>query len=162
MTDTHRGTFTSAHELLGEAHDADELVAIMRKRKEQLQLSDALVDELSGLGAGHTGKLLGPVPVKRLGAQSLSDLLGALGLKLVVVVDEEQSARIGKRWTRKNTSSDHPALMTIGQARRIVLTRAARKAARVKWAGMSPEQRARHLERLNASNPKHIHARMKK
>ncbi len=86
---------------IGEATDHDELLAVLRKRKAALQLSDAIVDELAGMAAGHTGKLLGPAPVKTLGAVSLSALLSVLALRLIIVEDTEQAARIGRRWQRR-------------------------------------------------------------
>jgi hypothetical protein len=129
-------------DIIGEATDHDSLVALLRQRKAALQLSDQLVDELGGLAQGHTGKLLGAAPVKTLGAVSLSALLAVFGLKLVVVVDEMQTARIGHRWQRKAVTRDHPASYTIAAARPLVLARAARKAALARWKGTTPEDRA--------------------
>jgi hypothetical protein len=77
----------------------DSLIKVLRRRKRALQLSDALTDELAGLGAGHTGKLLGPMQVKSLGKIGLSALLGALALRLVVVEDIEQAELMRRRWT---------------------------------------------------------------
>jgi hypothetical protein len=90
-----------------------------------------------------------PAPVKRLGGVSLSALLAVLAVKLVVVVDDEQAARIGQRWQRKSVTRDHPALLTVGQARPIVLARAARKAAKARWKDTTPEERAAVVAMLN-------------
>jgi hypothetical protein len=91
-----------APQVIGEAHDYDSLVAILRLRKNALRLSDAVTDDIAGLTAGHTGNLLGPSRVKTLGAMSLSALLGALALRLVVVEDVEQAARVRDRWGRRD------------------------------------------------------------
>jgi hypothetical protein len=88
-----------AAKIIGEAHDHDGLIKVLRRRKKALQLSDAVTDELAGLCAGHTGKLLGPSQVKSLGKISLSALLGALALRLVVIEDVEQAEIMRGRWT---------------------------------------------------------------
>lgn len=110
-----------AAQVIGEATCSDSLVAILRRRRAELQLSDVLVDELAGLAAGHAGKLLGPAPVRRLGAMSLSALLGVLAVKLVVVVDAEQAARIGRRWEPRKAAAAHGTTHSLAQARPLML-----------------------------------------
>jgi hypothetical protein len=138
-------------QIIGEARDYDELVAVIRRRKDALQLSDAVVDELGGLAVGHTSKLLGSVPVKTLARVSLPALLGALAIKIVIMVDDEQAARIRRRWQRKATVMDHPPVMTLRQARPIIRERDARKAAMARWKGKTPEERAAVVASLNAA-----------
>jgi hypothetical protein len=138
-------------EIIGTAHDHDELVAVLRQRKAALALSDAIVDELAGLATGHTGKLLGPAPVKTLGRISLSALLVVLALKLIVIEDPDQVARIGKAWQRRDSKRAHPASYSLNQARPLVLARAARKAAKARWAGKSAEERRSVLAQVRAA-----------
>lgn len=137
--------------IIGEATDHDALVALLRQRKAALQLSDALVDELGGLAVGHCSKLLGAAPVKALGKVTLSALLAVLGVKLVIVEDPEQTARIGHRWQRKAVTRDHPALMTIGQARPVIRQRDARKAALARWSGKTAAERRAVLAQVRAA-----------
>ena len=85
-------------DIIGEAHDHDSLVAVLRQRKDQLHLSDLMLDDLAGFTQGHAGKLLGPARTKTLGRVSLSAMLGALGLRLLVVVDSETAQRVAGRW----------------------------------------------------------------
>jgi hypothetical protein len=146
--------------IVGEAVDHDELVAVLRQRKAALQLSDALCDELAGMASGHTGKILGPAPVKRIGGVTLGPLLGALGLKLLVVVDVGAAKRMASRWQRRNETTVHPAMLTIRQARPVILSRAARKAAHARWADTTPEQRAEFIAMLNRARAAKRHARM--
>ena len=58
-----------AAQVIGEATCYDSLVAALRKRKSELGPADVIVDELAGLAAGHTGKILGGkrVPARRRG-----------------------------------------------------------------------------------------------
>ena len=76
------------------------LHAVLRARANQLALSRETLDEVAGLPAGYTGKLLGAAKVRRFGPISLGPLLGALGLVLVVREDPESkvfAARARKR-----------------------------------------------------------------
>jgi hypothetical protein len=59
----------------------------MRDRTVDLEISRAETDRIAGLADGHSGKLLSENPVKTFGLKSLGDMLGALGLILMVVED---------------------------------------------------------------------------
>jgi hypothetical protein len=147
---------TGGGDIIGTATDHDSLVAVLRRRKAVLQLSDAVVDELAGLAAGHCNKVIGIAPVKALGRVTLSALLGVLALKLVVVEDPEQAARIGSRWQRKSLQHGRPAAFSLRQARPLVLARAARKAALARWAGVSSADRKAHSDKMNAARKQHL------
>lgn len=76
------------------------LIETCRARAEELDLSRAELDRLSGLPAGYSGKLLGnvensekPKNQKRVWRVGLEAMLGALGLKIVVIEDEAAAAR---------------------------------------------------------------------
>jgi hypothetical protein len=70
-------------------------------------------------------------------------------LKLVVVVDEVQERVIGKRWKPRTKAMVHPTSYTIGQARPIVLTRAARAEVKKRWAKTTPEERKVVSQRMH-------------
>ena len=82
-------------EVVAVARTYDDLVEACRVRRKELQLAQITVDDIAGLQTGYTGKL--ECGDKRMGAMSLSCLLGALGLELVVVRTvphhERQAAR---------------------------------------------------------------------
>jgi hypothetical protein len=83
---------------LAVVHSYAELIAALRARVVELNTTGEAVDELSGLPARYTAKLLAlPVPVKSLGPVSLAPLLGALGLKLIVAEDTEALEKIRHR-----------------------------------------------------------------
>jgi hypothetical protein len=142
---------TIGGDVIGEATDHDSLVAVLRQRKAALALSDAIVDELAGPASGHCYKVIGAAPVKALGKISLSALLAVLGIKLVIVEDPDQVARIGKRWQRKSVNHVQPNLMTIGQARPVIRQRDARKAALKRWAGKTAAERRVVLAQVRAA-----------
>jgi hypothetical protein len=76
-----------------------DLIRALRERKERLDVSFNLLEDISGLQSGHISKLLSPRASKRLGELSLDCLLAALGVKLVVQVDPVAMARVRSRLT---------------------------------------------------------------
>lgn len=69
----------------------------LRARAEVLKVSRPVLDEIAGLQHGYTSKLLSPVPTKHISRMSFGALLGAMGLKLLLVVDDEALARVQSR-----------------------------------------------------------------
>jgi hypothetical protein len=59
----------------------------LRRRADELRLSRRTIDNLSGLPDGYCQKLLGPAKRRKLGMKSLGAILGALGVRLVMVED---------------------------------------------------------------------------
>jgi hypothetical protein len=77
--------------------DYDGLVAAPHQRAIELDTTYDVVDHVSGMTMGWVSKTIGASPIKRLGLQSL----GALGLKIALVVDEEAFAKIRPRLSRR-------------------------------------------------------------
>jgi len=61
---------------------------------DELRLTYASIDDIAGLPSGYCAKLFSPIPVHRFGAVSLGPLLGAGGLAIQLVIDEEQLERV--------------------------------------------------------------------
>jgi hypothetical protein len=79
---------------------ADDLIAALRQRKDELQLSNAVVDDLAGLVEGHTDKVLGPTRTKKSpNIITLMCLAGALGLAVQLVDDPD--SRVQGRWAKR-------------------------------------------------------------
>jgi hypothetical protein len=88
--------------VLGEVTSAggyDALIGIFRARFDELGITGECSDHLGGLASGHTTKLLTKGHMKRFGPVTLGAILGVLGLKMVVTVDQEQLAQISGRLT---------------------------------------------------------------
>jgi hypothetical protein len=83
--------------------DYDGLQKALRDRAAEINVSRALLDELSGLQNGYCGKALALRPLRRLGAVSLGPLLGALGLALVIIEHPDQMERISARWVKRDS-----------------------------------------------------------
>ena len=69
---------------LATVSDYDELIAAIRQRVDELQISHAVLEELAGLAGGHFGKIVGASRVKTFGPLSLFLILEALAVNLVL------------------------------------------------------------------------------
>lgn len=134
-----------------------ELHAALRQRADQLNVSRLVLDEVSGLPGGYCSKLLSPNRTKKLGALSMQLLLGALGVKLAVLEDAEQLARIRPKlvqrgavpgtlhWRQKRAAADDAKRVSRSAEARALknaLRRNGRKGARARMEKLSPEQRS--------------------
>jgi hypothetical protein len=79
----------------------DQLLQAIRARRDALLITHATIDVLSGLPDGYASKLLCDPPMKHCGAVSLGPVLGVLGLRLVVEVDDEALAKIQSRLVKR-------------------------------------------------------------
>jgi hypothetical protein len=110
---------------------------------------------VAGLPLRYTMKLLAPIPIKALGPTSMGPLLGALGLKLVVMEDTEVLEKIRRRLVPSKNARHNmlatkrrakwrfprgPEFARLMGARGILKaspkqrSRIARHAARIRWA----------------------------
>jgi hypothetical protein len=77
--------------------DYDTLVDALRARRDELKITHAVIDDVSGLHSGYASKLMSDPPIKGFGRVSLGPILGSLGLQLLVVVDPEGFKRVRSR-----------------------------------------------------------------
>jgi hypothetical protein len=92
---------------LAVVHDYSELVAALRARAEALNVSNLVLDEVSGLQSGYSGKLLSLHPKRTLGRLSLGLLLATLGVQLVMVEDREALKRVKGRLEPRKHNGAH-------------------------------------------------------
>ena len=79
--------------VLAEIRDYGDLHKCLRQVAVDREITREGIDAVAGLQAGYASKILAPSPMKRLGPASMGAVLGALGLKLLAVVDEEAVAK---------------------------------------------------------------------
>lgn len=91
----------TADRVIAIVHDYDGLVAALRARVAEFGVSAETIDDLAGIATRYTSKLLAPIPIKGLGRVSLGPMLGALGLKIIVVEDTEALRLVVGRLKRK-------------------------------------------------------------
>jgi hypothetical protein len=94
-----------AHRIRAEASDYKSLLDALRARAQQLGITRIEIDDIGGLTNGYASKLLSPAPMKYVGRASLGPLLGALGIKLIIVEDEDQMRRIEKRIAHRRATA---------------------------------------------------------
>ncbi len=79
-------------------NEAD-MIAAYQARIQELQLTYATVDAISGLPDGYTAKLM--ATMKGLGEKAIEGLNGALGMGFTAAVDAEQCAKVETRWVKR-------------------------------------------------------------
>jgi hypothetical protein len=79
----------------------EQLLEVVRDRRDELDLSHETLDLISGLQNGYVSKLLADPPMRGFGEMSLKAVLDALALRLafaVIVEDDEMAKRVRGRW----------------------------------------------------------------
>jgi len=87
-----------------------QLVAALRARRDELQVTHEVLDAVSGLQPGWTSKLFCRQPMRRMGPLSLECMLGALGLKLTISEDPEALARVQPLLTKREVRDWRPRI----------------------------------------------------
>jgi hypothetical protein len=128
------------------------LIGAIRARINELGITFSTVDQIAGWCDSYSTKLLAPPaksshrPAARtLGPMSFGTLLGAVGLKLLVTVDEEATARLkrnGDFMPRKYRRHAKP-LGIVGKT----LAEYGSKGGRAFFASRSPAEISRHQSR---------------
>lgn len=138
------GAVVASRRTIAEASTYDELVAGLRLRAEELNLSRATIDAVSGLQSGYAAKLLTLPPIRSLGHVSFGPLLQALGLRLALIEDPEALARVASQLVprervRANARRQKPAWL-------FTPSRAA-EAAKNRWENVTAKARSRICRR---------------
>jgi hypothetical protein len=72
--------------------DYESLIEVCRQRADELAISREGIDGLSGCAPGFAGKVLGHRQRKKLGPETLKPILQVLGLKLLIIEDDRETA----------------------------------------------------------------------
>jgi hypothetical protein len=107
MTVEPRQATLAGARLLAECGDYKSLVDALRARaaERRIAISSPSVHEVAGLPDRYLTKLLGPARSRSLGQISLGPVLAVLGIKLMIVEDPEQVARLEGRLTYVTVST---------------------------------------------------------
>lgn len=104
----------------------EELLRVVRDRKDSLDLSHEALDFISGLNSGYSAKLLCDPPIRGFGEMSLKAVLDALALRIalvVVVEDLDMAERMSSRWKpRKRQGVKRKALRCVASTVQTVPT----------------------------------------
>jgi len=118
----------------------------LRRRKDDLGLSDAALEEMGEFAAGQVSKYLGPAMEKSLGKLSLPIVLDCLGLSGTLYVDDRKVARYGHLWATEGRRSEAGIRREHSRISVAVMRRAGRKGGLARWAEVDPESR-QHIAR---------------
>jgi hypothetical protein len=145
-------------EQLAEVRSYDEFISALRARVAQLGVTCESVDSASGLAERYTCKLLsGAVPVRTFGRRSLGPVLQSLGVKLILVLDDQgdfeklrqrlapvrnagRAMQAMGRPQRRRFFFEEPGAAVLARARQLVTQgkhkrrRIAKMAAQARWA----------------------------
>lgn len=95
------------------------LVDALRQRRDELDISHETIDAIAGLQSGYASKLLAPRAPRNIGYMSLGDIMGALGVGLQVVEDDEQVQRVRGRWQKRKPQGPRYKAASSGPSKRI-------------------------------------------
>lgn len=108
----------SRYELIGTADDTASIAAALNARRQQLGLTLCEVNDIAGFAGNYVHKLFASGCKKQLGNLSLSVLLASLGVKLVLVADDEALPPITRRAINERTISSHKIDRAPGRPKR--------------------------------------------
>jgi hypothetical protein len=96
------------HIVVGEVRDYHQFTEVLRRWILELDTTYECIDEIAGLQDRYLSKLIQRSPVRNFGPTTLSPVLGALGLKLLLVIDTEKLAKLRPRYVprRKHTHAN--------------------------------------------------------
>lgn len=89
-----------------------DLQMALRARVSALGASLSTINDVAGLTGNYFHKLISPKPLRLLGPMSFGAVLGSLGLKILLVEDAEQMARIAHRLTPRAKRMARPGGVT--------------------------------------------------
>ena len=90
--------------VIADVSSYEQMLAALRARVNELQVNGERFDEYCGLPKGYLSKLIGTKPIRRLGMTSFAPVLAGLGLRLLVIEDQEATERLKNCLQPRNQS----------------------------------------------------------
>jgi hypothetical protein len=124
----------------------DDLVELLRARKNELGLSNAWIENALHLGENDLTKTLGPTQSKGLSLLLAIDLAELFGARLVLQIDPELEAKMRLRWEVRDEKNVHPSRrvsqVILERARPVFFQQLSRLGNEARKAKLPPEARA--------------------
>ena len=142
---------------LAEFTDYDELRRALNQVREIRDISLERLDEITGASPYYFAHLLGPRPTKRLGLQSLGWALGGLGVKGLLVTDQEALARVQGRYQARDAAHLKSVQQGIAGSRRpkwLFTSKTASEMAKKRMSKLSDAQRKRLARKAGKASAK--------
>ncbi len=122
-----------------------DLIAAIRARMDELELTFDILDHRSGVQVGYSAKILGPTPTKSFGPVSLGCILGALRMKLIAIEDEDAAQSRHQKLERRRMPANRPNVRIPW----LLTPLRARELNRIRWRTVSARERRRIAVALN-------------
>jgi hypothetical protein len=90
--------------VIADVSSYEQMLAALRSRVNELQINGERFDEYSGLPRGYLSKLIGAKPVRRLGMTSFAPVLAGLGLRLLIIENQDATERLKNKLPPRNQS----------------------------------------------------------
>lgn len=131
----------------------DGLLEAFRLAFDKLGTSYRALNDIAGIAEGHAEKLLAPIPIKEFGRKSFGPILGALGIKILVVIDEPALASVRQHSRYSARRVDAPSRHSSVNVR---IAKAKRRRAKLLPPGKARMMRARQILMTPASKRSEI------
>jgi len=120
-------------EPIAEFRDYAGLVAALRLARERRNVSFETLDKVAGLSRGYASKVLSPNGSRGITLRGLGWLMAGLGLKAVLIDDNDALRRINGRMVPRQETLVRSGAITLTLSRRF-LSKIGRKGATSRWA----------------------------
>jgi len=90
--------------VIAEFRDYPGLLDALRARALELSVQGERFDEYAGLPRGYLSKLIGVMPVRKIGMMSMGPLFAALGITCVIIENPSATAQLKNRLKPRNNS----------------------------------------------------------
>ena len=131
---------------LAVVREYDELIAAVRARMEELEMTFDILDHRSGVQVGYSAKVLGPTPSKRFGPVSLGCILGALRMKMVLVDDPAAVQNHRRKHEKRRMAAIVRPMVRIPW---LLTSDRARELNEIRWRKVPAEERRRIAIEMN-------------
>jgi hypothetical protein len=153
MTEPNPGTMVqvggkAVGELVGGFTDYDGLVEALRARIDGIGLSHRVLAEIAGLPEGGVGKYLSDARARHFSVVSLLQISETLGIRGLLYIDPELTARMRPRWEKRDALKAHArrraplGATTLKRVRPVVLSELGKRGAAARNSKLSPETRS--------------------
>jgi hypothetical protein len=125
----------------------NDLVEAFRRRKVELGLSDAVLDEVAGLASGHVGKVLGPNRERGIGASTFEALTMALAVDFLMIENKAKLAEMrphyeARKETHVRSRACKPSKTAMAQAKIEILREFGSRGGNARARYLSAERRS--------------------
>jgi hypothetical protein len=126
------------------ARNEAELLAAIRARVAELDVSYDTLDRIAGLPDRFASKLLCDPPMRQISQATLWLLMGAIGYKIALLPDAEGLAKVQSRLVKRKAPNRHISTMTLARRRNspwLWNAETGREMASVRLTKIKPKQR---------------------